>query len=246
MTRKKIILITLLSALLLVFIFPILRHFSEVNLSPEETKIKKDKAKNEYLALFQSDFQKGLIPDYSNIGIMKSKYPFLLFNYGSKDFWNNGTTHEIIIHKVILKSNQSLEKLVQFGKGPSKRTDKVYAGHGLGEGEFIFTSEGDSLVDNIYLTYDCELINKSISGDSLLNFRMQTSNFAIAYEKGAPGDIVFDTPYNHLKKTSPKSTFTISFYKKKLAVYLIFIRQTSSDKLEKDPLINRLIGLCVL
>ncbi len=218
--RKIFLILRLLGFSILLFIltkscfFPLLKHFQNTD-SDEAEETKSGIAKDQYLKLFTLETQKKL--KLWDNKISKNKHSFSSFKYDKK--------YELLIHKINLVNSEKLDSLIILEKKSIVQSpDIVYAGYELGSFQFLYSSDHDSVVKHIYITYDEKLLDKIIIGDSIINYNLSITNLSVRYELNDELDFLFiNNKANIYEKKPSKINMNLVLYKKGSSLFFIFI-----------------------
>jgi hypothetical protein len=243
MNSKKIRIVVPLLMIIIVFVFfirgciaPIIKGTSEINLSNKDLSEKKRYAKMEYLNLFSEKVRKNLT--IRDNFISKSKSPYCSYT------WNN--KYKIVIYKTKISSNSSLDKIVSLEKKNAFLTPNVsYKGYEETGGiKFSYSSEYDSLINNIFITYADSLTKKINLGDTVVNYNFVSNNISFRYEQKGPKDMLYLAQQIDVYSVKdPKIEMNVTLYKRGNSIYIIVVYPYLNGLPKVDTVVHELFKI---
>jgi hypothetical protein len=222
--------LSLLMAILFVrsCLIPSVRHFSEINMTAEERKVKLTRAVAEYMKIFKDSNSNDFA--YHGNFISKSQNPILTFVY-KPDPKMRGHDYWIVMQKINMTNPLSLDKFVILKEGAAKTSD-ITAGSEANGINFRFSRQHDSLSENIYITYEDSLLHKTFLKDSFLNYNFQTKEINICSELDDKLIMGFESTLHEQQNIFPKYSkvaLNISILKKDNSIFIIAIYPRATD-----------------
>jgi hypothetical protein len=234
--KRKVLIVQISFALIVLIVFfkgcikPNLDYFSQ-GLSKNGFDEKQKGELKQYLNLFKKEAQKQI--KLKDSFILRSKHSYLAFNY--KD------TFKVVVHKVDLKNDTALSKILITEKKHMERSPNVtYAGFD-DETTFNHSAAYDSIISNIYMAYDDNLSDVTLFGDSIINYNLFAKSLAFRHEKNGVVDFVFESKKASVKSKPRALNFNVVFYKKNSSVFiLVLYPRIESIVLDKYMLLHLL------
>ncbi|MBA3682854.1 MAG: hypothetical protein H0W73_17070 [Bacteroidetes bacterium] len=213
---------------------PNFQHYTENDFTDLERKGKINNAINEYENLLKFKQKDWVLWDNN---ISKKKHPFLFYTYKGK--------FEIIVHKVNIQGDSSLDSIVKIENSSLKESpDVIYNGNEKVGVKFYQASNSDSLINRIFISCDNNMLNKNIIGDSIIDYNFFINSLSVRYEASAIRDFVVINDQLDLSSGVNK-TLNLHFllYKKNKFIYFILIYPREKSVILEDDLIYGILGI---
>ncbi|MCA6437972.1 MAG: hypothetical protein IM600_07330 [Bacteroidetes bacterium] len=210
----------------------IVYSISESNLTDTEIKTKKERAYTEYSKLFHPDVLDKI--KYASYDVTKSKHPFWSFTYDKE--------YAVLVYKINISTDSSFKDLVKIHNKKVDHFDVNYRGSELDEISFTYNDLHDSIIKNLNIIYEGELINSLDLNDSLMFLDLNCEKLGFYYETGPPADILIHVKklfYN--EKGPPRTRFNVVIIKNNHSLFIIALRpRTRGRHFDKLFLLNLL------
>jgi hypothetical protein len=157
-------------------------------------------------------------------------------------FLSFGNNYEIIIYRIDLEKDKTLDDLILFENKSVATTDR-YTYTTIKHNNFFnlsYLTGPVKPVDKIFLTLSGDSIRTITKNDSLISYHLLCRNFSIRYAGDAPKDIFF-VGVEGLLAITKVVPLNISFLKRGKAVYLLLMAPHSSKKSVPADLLDKII-----
>jgi hypothetical protein len=236
-SRKIFFSILILAVILFLFVKgfvnPFLTSYESSDIDSDELRQRKVEAQAEYKGLFSAAAADSVVI-YDNF-VYKSKFPYVRYMYK--------TFYEIVIYKMKVNDHLSFKDLISLEqKSIDLSGGTVYTGYKERAGmEFSYSSEYDSIISHLYLTYSHELDKFNVIGDSIVNISLTANNISLRYQPEGIYDIVFLKPQKSSRKDVPIN-INVTFLQRQSYIYFIVVYPRKDELNIDSGLLEELFG----
>lgn len=182
-------------------------------------KMRKTQDSLEYLNLFTAKAKNDIFLSYLEATLNNHSYAELIYMH----------RYIVVVHKLDLVKDASLENLILLNKGVVESTPwTAYQGKAMNKTILAYIKDNDSLLQQLCVTYSDSIEKYYTSGDTLIGYRLKSHGIALGYKNLKQNDFVIHGNVGGGYANCPLLELNLVVLKKGMAVYLIIMY--SDDK----------------